>query len=351
MSTGYLRRLKRVSLRAIQSLGGFELLLDSAWRRKRLLILCYHGVSIDDEHEWSPSLYMSPADLRTRLDILRASRCAVLPLGEAVDRLYRGTLPQRSVVMTFDDGYFDFYRQAYPLLREFDMPATVYLTTLRCGVDHPIFRLVVRYMLWKARGRMIEKDAALGGTTFDLRSEDGRSHALTAVLDVAERDGLDIEGKHRLAGHLGARLGVDYDRLASRRLLTIMTPEEVRELASRGVDFQLHTHTHTAPREVARFEREIARNREAIEGMTGQPASHFCYPSGLYRPEFLPWLERGSVMSATTCDPGLASARSNRLLLPRFVDMTGVSPLEFRAWISGAAGFMPRHKSYARSAD
>jgi peptidoglycan/xylan/chitin deacetylase (PgdA/CDA1 family) len=348
----YLRRLKRASLQTIHSVGGFNLLLDSAWRRKRLLILCYHGVSIADEHEWHPALYMPPAALRARLEILRTSRCTVLPLGDAVARLYAGTLPDRSVVLTFDDGYVDFREQAYPLLREYDIPATVYLTTLRCGCNRPIFRLIASYMLWKARGRVVDFGSEIGDgpTRFDLRTDDGRTKALQAVLAASDRQRLDMEGKHRLAACIGSWIGVDYDDLAARRLLTIMSPDEVRLLSAAGVDFQLHTHTHTTPTDVDRFEREIVRNREAIEAMTGQPASHFCYPSGYYRPEFLPWLSDGRIVSATTCDPGLASERSNPLLLPRFVDVISVSPIEFQGWLSGAASLISRRKSYGTSA-
>ena len=47
----------------------------------------------------------------------QARGCTVLPLDDAVRRLYADDLPPRSVVLTFDDGYVDFERQAYPLLR------------------------------------------------------------------------------------------------------------------------------------------------------------------------------------------------------------------------------------------
>ena len=42
-----------------------------------------------------------------------------------------------------------------------------------------------------------------------------------------------------------------------------------------------------------------------------------------------------------------ASDRSNPLLLPRFVDISGVSPIEFEGWISGASSFVSRARSYA----
>jgi len=339
------RSLKRVSLSAIRTLGGFQLLLDSAWRQRRLLILCYHGVSIADEHEWNCELYMPQAELRRRLELLQRARCSVLPLHEAVERLYAGSLPQRSVALTFDDGYYDFAAMAYPVLREFGVPVTVYLTTLRCEQNRPIFRLICAYMLWKARGRVV--DAREVPAALDLRTARSREAAFQSIVKLAQREHLDVDGKDRLAAQIADALGIDYAALAARRLLTIMTPDEVSTLSREGVDFQLHTHTHTTPLEAGEFTQEIVLNRERIERMTSHTAAHFCYPSGMYRPEFLPWLAAQRVVSATTCDPGLATRASDPLLLPRFVDVTGVSPVEFEGWLSGAASLISRNRSYA----
>jgi peptidoglycan/xylan/chitin deacetylase (PgdA/CDA1 family) len=342
------RRLKQAPLRAMKLLGGFDRIHDSAWRQKRLLILCYHGVSIEDEHEWNSALYMPQDGLRRRLEMLRASRCTILPLGEALERLYAGTLPPRSVAVTFDDGFFDFYSRAYPLLREFDVPATVYLTTLRCEKNAPIFRLVCSYILWKARGRTVHLPDV--DREFDLRSAEGRAAAHQAINAFAAREQLTVEQKDELAGRIAAACAMDYRDLSARRLLTIMTPAEVTTLAAAGVQFELHTHTHTTPTTASAWEREIGQNRASIERMTKRSAVHFCYPSGNYRAEFLPSLAEQRVVSATTCDPGLASPRTHPLMLPRFVDTTGVSPVEFEGWVTGAATFVSRHRSYAGTA-
>jgi hypothetical protein len=69
--------------------------------------------------------------------------------------------------------------------------------------------------------------------------------------------------------------------------------------------------------------------------MTKARPTHFCYPSGDYDMMFLPWLEKKGVVSATTCDGGLASQRSHPLLLPRFIDTTIRTPLEFESWVTG----------------
>ena len=65
------REVRHMALAGIRAAGGFRLFADSEWRRRRLLILCYHGVSLQDEHEWNPELFVTPAFLRRRFEILR----------------------------------------------------------------------------------------------------------------------------------------------------------------------------------------------------------------------------------------------------------------------------------------
>ncbi|HMC27800.1 MAG TPA: hypothetical protein VKM56_08410, partial [Verrucomicrobiae bacterium] len=81
-----LKQVRRVTLHLLQNTGVFRLLRESEWRRQRLLILCYHGISLEDEHQWRPGLYMEPKTLEQRLRILRTGDYNVLPLGEALQR-------------------------------------------------------------------------------------------------------------------------------------------------------------------------------------------------------------------------------------------------------------------------
>ena len=342
-----LRTAKIAALVLADSLGLNAIFLRSRWRRERLLILCYHGISLDDEHQWDPSLYMPPALLRARLQELRDRGCTVLPLAEALTRLDEGTLPRAAVAITFDDGGYDFYKAAWPVLREFDYPATVYLTTYYSEYNKPVFDPMASYLLWKGRGQVLElKEASLGPIMLD---DQGRERAFRQLLAWAQDKPLSGREKDSLLARLAAALGVDYAALCRRRILHIMTPAEAAKLAAQGLDLQLHTHRHFISRERGRFVQEIDDNLLRLRQISAVPPRHYCYPMGAFYPEFPGWLRELGIESATTCRPGIADRHMDRLLLPRLVDTSDLTGYEFRAWLSGLASLLP-HRQYMTEA-
>ena len=340
-----LKQLKRATLSSLKTSGIFSVVRNSRWRSQRLLILAYHGISLDDEHEWDSSLYMSPERFRRRMQLLKKSDCAVLPLSEAITRLYAGDLPERCVALTFDDGNHDFYKEAYPVIQEFDFPVTVYLTTFYSHYPSPVFDVICSYLLWKGRGAELDFKAITGQEMrVNLSDEVARARATAELRKFARDQKFSAEEKDALVAAVASQLGIDYDALQGQRLLRILSPDEVKTLAAAGVDVQLHTHRHRTPMNRSLFLREIEDNRNSIQAMTGAYASHFCYPSGVYDEAFLPWLEEANVRSATTCELGFATRQTHPLLLPRLVDVSGLSDLEFEGWLTGVAAALPRRQ-------
>jgi peptidoglycan/xylan/chitin deacetylase (PgdA/CDA1 family) len=340
------RKIKLTALTLLRSAGVFRLVANSSWRRQRLLILCYHGISLEDEHLWRPRLYVQAELLQKRFEMLRTMDCSVLPLSEALERLRSRGLPPRSVAITFDDGMYDFYKQAYPLLKKYELPVTVYQTTYYTDHEMPIFNLMCSYMLWKRRGQQLTAPRDLGiSETMDLRTELRRHLVVRSLIELSERENLTGLQKNELAGRLAANLGLDYAELAAKRILQLMNARELAEVGSNRVDVQLHTHRHRTPKDETAFRREITENREKIQALTGCVARHFCYPSGVYQQKFIGWLEKEDVVSATTCDVGLADRHDNPYLLPRLVDSSGQNQLEFESWLSGAGSFLAMHRA------
>ena len=338
-----LKKLKQATLKSLKTAGIATLVRNSRWRRQRLLILAYHGISLSDEHLWNGSHFIAADVFRARLELLRKSQCVVLPLAEALERLHASDLPDRAVVITFDDGTSDFFTKAFPLLKEFEFPATLYLTTFYSLYQKPVFDLICSYLLWKGRGATLDLRKITGrDLKLDLREGVSRATADSDIRAFALGQRLSAEEKDGLAASLAIHLKVDYDELLAKRIMHLLRPEEVTRLAAEGVDVQLHTHRHRTPMDPKLFLREIDDNRASIREMTGRLASHFCYPSGVYDFRFLPWLQEAGIVSATTCEPGFASRGSNQLLLPRLLDTNTFSPIEFEGWLTGIAAALPR---------
>jgi peptidoglycan/xylan/chitin deacetylase (PgdA/CDA1 family) len=337
--------LRRMVLRTAKLAGAYSLASHSRWRQQRLLILAYHGISQSDEHLWNPNLYISGECLRQRMETLKRSGCHVLPLSDALRRLYEGSLPELSVVLTFDDGAYDFYSRAYPIIESYGFPVTVYLTTYYSRFNKPVFNVMCSYLLWRARDSRLQLKTLTGEAfIIDLAAEHARAEVVRKLTEYSCRQNLSAGEKDCLARQMAAQLGIDYEQISRERILHIMSPGEVRELAARGVDFQLHTHRHRTPSDRDLFIKEVKDNRESIHEMTGQSPSHFCYPDGEFKPQFVGWLKDVGIDSATTCYPRLATPKTNVFALPRLIDTSSISADTFEGWVCGVSSLLARRE-------
>lgn len=94
-----------------------------------LSILTYH--SIDDS---GSVISISPTLFARQMGMLAKKGYTVLALSDAATRLRSGSdIPERSVVLTFDDGYRNVYTEAFPVLQRHGFTATVFLIAEYCG--------------------------------------------------------------------------------------------------------------------------------------------------------------------------------------------------------------------------
>jgi len=260
----------------------------------------------------------------------------VLGLENACESLSQGTLPDNAVVITIDDGFHGVLRHAWPVLQTHSLPATVYVTSYYAQKQNPIFRLIVQYMFWKTTESQLNAlDLGLPPSgMLLLRPEAKKDETMWAIINFGENE-LDERQRCLLLSELGNRLGVEYTALRETRSLSLLNEEEIRGLATAGLDIQLHTHRHRLPKDEGQVRREIEENREFLEGLTGRKLNHLCYPSGVWSKEHWPWLESLGIITATTCEPGLNYSHTPRLALRRFLDGENISQIEFEAEVSG----------------
>jgi len=96
--------------------------LDRAYQ---VPVLMYHHI---DANSATSRLSVSPESFARQLRFLSEHQYRVMPLSEYAELLRSGRKhPKRTVVMTFDDGYADNYTAAFPLLKKYEFPGTVFV--------------------------------------------------------------------------------------------------------------------------------------------------------------------------------------------------------------------------------
>lgn len=113
--------------------------LPGAWLQSRfhggIRILMYHRVSPTPVYD---QLTVTPKRFAEQMGHLRR-HSRILSLAQAVDELQNSEIVRSGIVVTFDDGYRDNLEFALPILRQFDIPATIFVTTAFCDqtARHP----------------------------------------------------------------------------------------------------------------------------------------------------------------------------------------------------------------------
>lgn len=188
----------------------------------------------------------------------------VISLDEAVQHLQQGTaMPKKAMVLTFDDGFHSNYRLAYPLLKKWRVPATIYLATEYVDELKPIWVDRVDHAMNKA-GKTVKE-----------------------LVEVKRRlKKLPQENLEAAVAELENELGQTTLDLRSPALLDIYRPltwEQIREMQESGlVSFGAHTHTHKILGRCSdeTIRQEARQSKRIIEQNTGRPCVHFCYPNG-----------------------------------------------------------------------
>jgi peptidoglycan/xylan/chitin deacetylase (PgdA/CDA1 family) len=300
--------IKRALRAAFHSSGA---LAAARWlKRGRLRILMYHRF-----HE--------RRDIERQCRHIRAHYTPV-SLTEAANWLESGGWPPNALAVTVDDGYRDFYQVAYPVFREYGIPATVYLVS-----DF----LDGREWLWLDRVRwMFLHSPKIPGT------REQRLRAALAANEKAKR----LPNQDRLAWlrALPGEMGVEPPEACPEQYAP-MTWEQVREAAAHGIDFGGHTRSHPVLSMLSgepELTAEIAGSKRRIEEQLGKPVEHFCYPNGSlsdFTDAAVKVVRAANFRTATTTVPGLVLPAADAFRLSRL----GVDPIyDDRYFAECAAG-------------
>ena len=106
--------------------------------RHALGIVTYHRIAYHVRDLPDPLHNVRPERFREHMTGLLYRGYQIWPLNRVIDfHLRNESLPKKTVVITFDDGFESVYTQAWPVLKELNLPATIFLNTAYLGSDEP----------------------------------------------------------------------------------------------------------------------------------------------------------------------------------------------------------------------
>jgi peptidoglycan/xylan/chitin deacetylase (PgdA/CDA1 family) len=276
----------------------------------RLCILNYHRIleAPDPMLKDEPAL----ATFRWQMKLL-ADGFNVLSLQEALAALASGKLPPRAVCITFDDGYRSLHDLALPVLREFRLPATVFVTTGYVGSGNMWNERIIDSVRRLPNGPL--DLSGLGLPSVTLANRDQRRQLLQDLTQRAKY--LPPDERLALTGKLEQLAGGH----ATENLM--LTPDMIRALAAGRVEIGAHTVSHPIlsrlDDDAARF--EIEQCKHDLEAITGSRVRYFAYPNGKPGLDFdgrhAAMAKAAGYEAAFSTAAGAASGRDDLFQLPR----------------------------------
>jgi peptidoglycan/xylan/chitin deacetylase (PgdA/CDA1 family) len=298
-----------------------------AWGQPGVIVLMYHRVGSDDVFEG-----IDVARFRRQMSWLRRN-CTLIAPDDLESHLAGSERLRPPVLLTFDDGYRSYHDHAFPVLRELQIPAVVFLSTALMDGGGALWSDALRWATLRTNRRELRLPWP-PHEAHDLAGVARRRGTFRVALRHLKRLP-DAERKDRLAA-LFRELGFgDNGPDLGRQMMSWEEVKATRPLTRLGG----HTHNHPILSRIdaADQEQEIATCRERIERMCGVHPRWFAYPNGQpgdFTGDTRAAVRRHGFEAAFTASEGLNRHDSDRMALRRFSGRADVPQL---AWFSREA--------------
>jgi len=241
----------------------------------QVAILMYHRVS-PMRYAWCPN-GVNPYNFDKQMKYLSQNYeiISLNKLAEHMRRRRKTELHRKCVAITFDDGYKDNYIYAYPILKKYNIPATIFLTTGYIGTGNLLWWDKVRYLIHHT---YLDKLSLKELGKYSLRSEREKNNSSSMIIEQMKT--FTEVRKDRIINELLNISGIEIPADLGEEI--ILSWDEIKEMNNGGITIGAHTVNHriltNLPLEEARG--EIVQSKKDIEKMMGNQVTAFSYPNG-----------------------------------------------------------------------
>jgi peptidoglycan/xylan/chitin deacetylase (PgdA/CDA1 family) len=305
--------------------------------KNTFIVVMYHRIVPAQEAEKivQPGMYVDPITFRTHVEFLQ-KYFAIIPIaylscqGEAA---FRNSNDKPRCILTFDDGWYDFYEYAFPILKENNIPATVFLPTNFMGTNRLFWTDRLAFLLTQRESSERSPSKAPSPSNALISQLDTMQGNYEAKLEksIEILKSLRDEEIEEVLSELSSRWNVD----PTPQNRAFLSWEEIKEMHQSGlITFGSHTASHKVLTTLTdnEIQEELIKSRDKLisENIVDTSFIPFCYPNGNFNDKIARMVKEAGYTVAVTTKNGWNNAESDPFTLRRIgihQDMTSTKAM------------------------
>jgi len=314
-----LRRTLRLVLVHLLYWTGLLHLAKRQVAKRGIVVLTFHRILPDQSFEQAQSplgMMVRRSSFESLLEYLRQNcQCVSLDRGSVSAHDSQPHRPR--VAITFDDGWKDNYQHAFPLLRKFSVPATIFICPGLAGRTNPFWpeKLVALWRSAQATGKLEDLERLLPETSTGLKM-DNVSYTCDSLIENLKT--VDATQRDLFLSCLEQGLRAQPQSSEDPDEAALMDWIDMSQMSHHGITFGSHSNTHQLlpqiPNDLARS--ELIASKNAIEAHF-QSCHMLAYPNGDCSESVRAAVAECGYRYAFLNKPGVWNLQTDSLSIPR----------------------------------
>lgn len=290
----------------------------------------YHGI-VPDDYPIDAWTLVRESEFRKQMSHLK-KYYKVISIEEAINQInhpLNGGKPR--VVITFDDGYENNYSIAYPIIKAFNFPATIFVATAFIDSPELFWFDKVIYDIQSTQCQILDLSAHnLDIHYFGSTEKSKRWDAIECLLSRLKAE--EPSPRKKIVDEIRTRLSPKFEQIG---MLFPLKSQQIVDMSGEGlIEFGSHTHSHEILTQLNTDEvRETVKaSIEAIFELTGEEVRYFSYPNGEFKNDTIKVLKEARLNAAFTTTNGFWNTNVRPYEIPRL----GVGGYDYIEIFAGA---------------
>jgi peptidoglycan/xylan/chitin deacetylase (PgdA/CDA1 family) len=273
------------------------------------LILCYHGVVAEPQHDISLGP-IAEHQFEKHLSYFKSNFDVVAQ--DVIFEMYRSDYvpKKKTIALTFDDGYENNYTRVYPLLKKFNFPATMYIISQCLQEENSI--------TWYDYIDLMRRD-------IDIKKIDVGVLNLPCPADIDDLrrliKSLNISKRQLLFAEIAKQVKIEnYATQKNREHWKLMDARQIKELSDSGlVEIGSHTHNHPNLGELKINDviEEVTSCKLQLENVIQKEVRSIAFPDGSYNEEVKKACKDAGYKNLLAVEYRCKSDNADKSILPR----------------------------------